>query len=190
MRGGHRVGAGRPGREVKVQDCLRISVSSLKKHGVLGTSWAGQWAWPSNRDGKAQSIVEMTITTDAVHLFFTSHGKSVRQVLVLAHVPNAYGGVRTYLACPKCRSRRRDVYFLDGLFLCRVCHGLPYCSQSEGLIDRTLRAERKLELKLGSRYKKPKGMHRTTFRRLQEKLFALEFQSEELINAMFAVDSL
>lgn len=114
MRGGHRIGAGRPGRDVKVEDCLRLSVSCLKKHGVLGTSWTGQWAWPSSQPDKAQSMIQMTITTDAVLLSFTSHGRSVRQVLVLGHVPNTYGGVRTYLTCPKCRSRRREVYFLDG----------------------------------------------------------------------------
>ncbi len=60
MRGGHRVGAGRPGREVKVEDCLRLSVAVLKRQGVLGNFWTGQWTWPSTRVDKVQSVVQMT----------------------------------------------------------------------------------------------------------------------------------
>lgn len=184
MRGGHRPGAGRPGREVKLEDCLRLSVSGLKRSGVLGTPWVGQWAWPPSRPGKAQSVVEMRTTEHSVHLSYESHGRSVQQALMLAQVPNNFGGCRTYFTCPRCSSRRREVYFLDGLFLCRVCHELPYTSQSEDSIDRSWRAERKLEIKLDSRYKRPKGMHQATFRRLQEKLFELECQRESLIVAM------
>lgn len=190
MRGGFRVGAGRPGREVKLEDCLRLSVSGLKSHGVLGSTWVGQWAWPASRPGKAQSVVKMASTAHSVHLSFDSHGRSVRQALMLAQVPNNFGGYRTYLTCPRCSSRRREVYFLDGLFLCRVCHELPYSSQSEGVIDRAWRAERKLEHKLGSRYRRPKGMHQATFRRLRDKLTALEFQRESLIDAMFHAEEL
>lgn len=185
MRGGHRLGAGRPGREVKIEDCLRLSVSGLKRQGVLGTPWVGQWAWPSNRPGKAQSVVEMRTTTHSVQLSYDSHGRSVRQAVVLAQVPNNFGGFRTYLTCPKCSSRRREVYFLDGLFLCRVCHDLPYRSQSEDAIDRSWRAESKLELKLCSRFRRPKGMHLATFRRLREKLFELEIKREQLRDAIF-----
>lgn len=190
MRGGFRAGAGRPGREVKLEDCLRLSVSGLKRQGVLGTPWVGRWAWPAPRPGKAQSVVEMRTTAHSVHLSFDSHGRSVRQALILAQVPNNFGGYRTYLTCPRCSSRRREVYFLDGLFLCRVCHELPYTSQSENGIDRFWRAERKLEFKLGSRYKRPKGMHEATFRHLQDKLFALENQRESIILAMVNAEGL
>ena len=190
MRGGFRAGAGRPGREVKLEDCLRLSVSGLKDHGVLGSPWAGQWAWPASRPGKVQSVVKMVTTAHSVHLSFDSHGRSVRQTLLLAQVPNNFGGYRTYLTCPCCRTRRREVYFLDGLFLCRVCHELPYSSQSEGVIDRACRAERKLELKLGSRYRRPKGMHLATFKHLRDKLFALEFQRESIILAMVNAEGL
>lgn len=190
MRGGYRLGAGRPGQTVKLEYCLRLSVSGLKRHGVLGTAWVGQWAWHASQPGRAQSIVEMRTTAHSVHLSFDSHGRSVQQALMLAQVPNNFGGYRTYLTCPRCTSRRREVYFLDGLFLCRVCHELPYSSKSEDGIDRSWRAERKLELKLGSRYKKPKGMHQATFQRLRKKLFALEFQREELIDAMFHAQEL
>ncbi len=190
MRGGYRAGAGRPGREVKLEDCLRLSVSGMKRQGVLGTPWVGRWAWPAPRPGKAQSVVEIRTTAHSVHLSVDSHGRSVRQALMLAQVPNNFGGYRTYLTCPRCSSRRREVYFLDGLFLCRVCHELPYTSQSEDGIDRSWRAERKLELKLGSRYQRPKGMHQATFRRLRDKLFSLEFQREELIDAMFHAEEL
>lgn len=181
MRGGYRLGAGRPGREIKIEDCLRLSVCSLKNSGVLAQPWSGQWAWPASKTRNSQSIIEMSTSAGAVHLMFRWQAKPVTQRLVLARVPNTYGGHRTFFECPKCSANRREVYFLDGQFLCRACHRLAYQSQSEGRIDRLWRAERKLELKLGSRYKKPKGMHMTTFKRMQQQLFELEYQRESEI---------
>lgn len=178
MRGGLRSGAGRPGREVKIEDCLRLSVRGLQHSGVLTKPWTGQWAWKALNSGNAQSIIGMRTSADAVYLFYVSHGRSVEQVLMLSQVPNTFGGYRSFFTCPRCRSRRREVYFLDGLFLCRVCHALPYQSQSEGLIDRTWRAEQKIELKLDPLGRKPKGMHQTTFRKLKAKLYELECHRE------------
>ena len=185
MRGGYRLGAGRPGREIKVEDCLRLSIHSLKTHGVLEKNWAGLWAWPVSGSGHAQSVVGICTTNLAVHLRYYSQGKIVRVELKLNFVPNTYGGRRIYFLCPKCNSRRRDLYFLDGFFLCLVCHELPYQSQSEGFIDRLWRAEQKIERRLGSRYRRPNGMHRSTFRRLQEKLLELEYQRELQIDSFF-----
>lgn len=190
MRGGFRSGAGRAGREVKIEDCLRLSVRGLQRSGLLTKPWTGQWAWQSPTHGKTQSIIGMRTTADAVYLFFSSHGRSVQQVLMLSQVPNTFGGYRTYFTCPRCSSRRREVYFLDGLFLCRACHALPYQSQSEGRIDRARRAEQKIELKLGPLRRKPKGMHRTTFQYLQAKLFELECQRESDICALFDIKNL
>lgn len=184
MRGGHRIGAGRPGREVKLEGCLRLSVSGLKSHGLLDAPWVGQWAWPTSRPGKSQSVVEIRSTAHSIYLSYQVQGRPVRQALTLAQVPNNFGGFRTYLTCPRCSTRRREVYFLDGLFLCRICHELPYTSQSEDVIDRCWRAERKLELKLDSRYFRPKGMHQATFDRLQKRLLELEWERESLIVSM------
>jgi hypothetical protein len=190
MRGGFRSGAGRPGREVKIEDCLRLSVRCLQASGLLAKPWTGQWAWQAPANEKMQSIIEISTTADAVYLFFASHGRSVKQVLMLSQVPNTFGGYRIYFICPRCSSRRREVYFLDGIFLCRGCHALPYQSQSEGSIDRAWRAERKIELKLDPLRRKPKGMHKTTFQYLLAKLFDLECQRESDICALFNSDDL
>ncbi len=185
MSGGYRIGAGRSGRAFKTEDCQRLSVSCLQRTGVLAKAWVGQWAWQDPMHGKTQSIIKMRTTSDAVYLSFASHGRSVLQVLMLSQVSNTFGGHRIYLTCPRCSSRRREVYLLDGLFLCRVCHALPYQSQSEGRIDRAWRAERKVELKLSPFRKKPKGMHQTTFNRLRNQIYDLELQRDDLLYAVF-----
>jgi hypothetical protein len=166
---------------------LRLSVRGLQRSGVLAKPWTGQWAWQALNSGNAQPTIGMRTSADAVYLFYVSHGRSVEQVLMLSQVPNTFGGDRTFFTCPRCRSRRREVYLLDGLFLCRVCHALPYQSQSEGLIDRTWRAEQKIELKLGPLGRKPKGMHQNTFRKLKAKLYVMEFQRELRICSLLKI---
>jgi hypothetical protein len=181
VHGGFRAGSGRPGREIKVEDCLRLSVLVLQRRGLLDKPWRGQWLWKSSTSRNANSKIELASTPKAVHLSFVCHGRPVKQELVLAHVANNFGGSRIYFTCPRCCSRRRDVYFLDGLFLCRDCHDLPYQSQSEGRIDRMWNKEGRFERKLGPRRTKPKGMHQSTFQQLQEKLFELEERREKEI---------
>lgn len=182
MRGGFRVGAGRPGRSRKTGDCLQLNVSLLLSHGVFSRPlWLGQWVWRDANTTNRISVVDMMATAQAIDLSFTSYGKPVQQTIPLVRVSNTYGGHRIFFSCPKCSSRRRILYLLGGLFLCRSCQNLPYRSQSEDLIGRLWRAQLKIEHKLGDRYKKPKGMHQATFERLRSKIYTLEWQREDLI---------
>jgi hypothetical protein len=182
MRGGFRVGAGRPGRSRKTYDCLQLNTSSLLSNGVFSRPWwSGQWVWRDANTKKPISVVDMMATAQEIDLSFTSYGKPVRQTIPLVRVSNTYGGCRIFFSCPRCSSRRRILYFLHGLFLCRGCQDLPYRSQSEDLIGRLWRAQLKIEQKLGDRYKKPKGMHQATFQRLRSKIYTLEWQREDLV---------
>ncbi|MFN4018688.1 MAG: hypothetical protein ACK4JB_25355 [Reyranella sp.] len=67
-----------------------------------------------------------------------------------------------WLECPDCSRSRRSLYF-DGLWLCRVCHGLQYASQRMGPA-RLIAQEMKVTAKIAAG--RPKGMHQRTYRAL------------------------
>lgn len=87
-----------------------------------------------------------------------------------------YGGERLYLACPKCQSKRKQIYFVDGVAACRSCHVLHYKSQSESSKERKYRKLDRLLGKVdsfGSRFDghwKAKGQHWKTFYKLHNQI--------------------
>ncbi|GAB0151606.1 hypothetical protein [Marinobacterium sp. BA1] len=88
-----------------------------------------------------------------------------------------FGGVRPWFTCPVpgC-GRRTGLLYLSGVFACRHCHKLAYRSQRQTeyqrAIDRTQRLRKKLGWPAGILTpcgNRPKGMHETTFRKLEAK---------------------
>ena len=61
-------------------------------------------------------------------------------------------GMRPWLSCPRCASRRKDLFLLDGDLWCRRCHRLlfyqqtiPNCTWREDVALPLLRAARNTE---------------------------------------------
>ena len=87
----------------------------------------------------------------------------------------AYGRLRAWFLCPGCRGRVAILYVAGASYLaCRKCLGLAYASQREDFHDRALRRAEKIRRRLGwpigianPKGFKPKGMHWSTFDRLQ-----------------------
>lgn len=96
-----------------------------------------------------------------------------------------FGGRRPWFICPNPECRRRvALLYGNGVFACRRCHDLSYECQKEAADDRALRRANSIRRRLGWRsgtlsppgfhvdpawvWYKPKGMHRSTFRRLLE----------------------
>lgn len=181
-RGGFRAWAGRPGREFKVEDCLRLNVTMLQKQGALSGSWNGKWVWRDRTSCEIIAIVNLHSTEMLMNLsFISAQGELVRQSIDLKKIPNTFGGERRFLACPKCSTRRRFLYLRKGLFLCRKCHDLPYRCQSEALIDRLWRAQLKLESLLLDGSARPKGMHMTTYTKLRSQITEFEIRRDLLM---------
>jgi hypothetical protein len=101
----------------------------------------------------------------------------VEQTVLLDWTPCHFGGKRPWFRCPRCTRRVAVLCMYGKWFLCRHCCGLPYASQQETYQGRMLRKARKIRQRLGASmnllepiypWQKPKGMHWTTFERLQQ----------------------
>jgi hypothetical protein len=103
-----------------------------------------------------------------------------------------YGGTRPYFICPgivngvTCGRRVAKLYGPGRYFLCRHCYRLSHASQNEGEWDRALRRAGKIRLRLGGKPyhtepfpKRPKGMWRRTYKRLQERTLQAEMLADE-----------
>jgi|SRR5450631_1100789 len=86
------------------------------------------------------------------------------------------------LGCPA-RECGRTVtkLYVGRLFLCRLCRSLAYESQLESALDRTLSRAQKVLDRPGDHYclidgfpQKPKGMHHTTYERLERRFRSIE----------------
>lgn len=91
------------------------------------------------------------------------------------------GGVRWWLACPRCGRRSGKLYLRPGgtRFLCRRCHGLKYSSQRESPMHRAISQTQKIRVRLKGSVStldpfpyRPKGMHWATYLRWREKAYS------------------
>lgn len=111
--------------------------------------------------------------------------------------PCRFGGTRAWWRCPGCAKRCMRLHLVRGRWSCRRCARLAYPSQREDLGGRGERKARKALQKLGVDTseglggdwgERPKGMHRRTFERLQERLGDAEaMRDAHLFNAAKAL---
>lgn len=104
------------------------------------------------------------------------------QTIELTQKENGFGGSQVFFLCPACGERRRFLYLTGATFLCRKCSRLNYKSQQETRSDSMFYYNKGLDfvekhLDTWPRVRpdgfafcdwvpeKPKGMHRTTYRR-------------------------
>jgi hypothetical protein len=126
----------------------------------------------------------------------TSEWKSVEQRVPLVWTRCHLGGARSWFRCSAsiggrpCGRRVAKLYLRDHVFACRDCCGLAYASQSENPRYRAISRTQKARMRLGGTAnllepfpKRPRGMHRWTYRRLlaramaaQERSIALELE--------------
>ncbi len=180
-RGGMRIGAGRPGRDVKVEDCRRLDVRRLQKDGLLAKAWSGEWRW---RDALTDDInSSMHIHTCSTHarLAYACNGVTIHESIRLHWVHGAFGGGRAYFRCPGCSRCAAILLLRHSRFRCRRCHDLRYQSQSEDGFGRSWLAQHKLERKLDANWRRPKGMHATTWDRLFARIVELEMERDDML---------
>lgn len=91
-----------------------------------------------------------------------------------------FGGVRRWLVCPCCQSRRHALYIAKAALACRGCLRLRYGVQHENQRARLIRRADRIRARLGWKSgplnpdgRKPPGMHWATYFRLREELDAL-----------------
>lgn len=184
-KGGWRAGAGRPTQRQKVTDCRSIDVRHFQQAGVLRHHWTGPWYWLDGHTLAVNYKLYMWSWMDQVWLQYTWHGQQVEETIQLERTACFFGGTRPWFSCPGCQHRVAVLYLHMGAFRCRCCHDLRYRSQSEDAIDRTWRAQTKVERELGHYGRRPKGMHESTHKRLAEKIKKVESERRVLVHEGF-----
>src|SRR5690242_18304542 len=170
----------RSGSKGKVEHHLSIDVRRLSRLGLLEVGRVFDWIWG---EGGAAGRVWISVT-DEDELAFTyriGDGRSGSSVAAqcdvgLSRTACHYGGERVWFHCPRCDRRVAILHYAGPEFLCRICLSLTYASQSESEGDRRMRRTRRVRDKVGGQDDltrpfpdKPKGMHNSTYAKLQAK---------------------
>lgn len=189
-KGGSRYGAGRPGWKRKAEASLAFDVRQLARKGRLTPGWFS-WHWTNTQTGEKLGSVNVRVTDSLEQAIlsyqWTPYGSDPRNVecaLTIDRTPCNYGGSRPWFLCPQCWRRCAVVYFARGRYACRHCNQIAYYSQSEDLMDRAWRKQRKLEARLLDGWRKPKGMHWKTCERIQRGILECEQQKDRALRAM------
>jgi hypothetical protein len=183
-KGGSRLGAGRPGYKAKGEQLQRVDVRVWARQGLLSRARAFSWSW--NRGGEPTgSIAVNVIPQSAVRLIYTiTTGGEKRDIddrVTLIYKPCNFGGARPWFQCPRCARQVAVLYMRSGRMACRHCQRVAYSSQSEDVMARTWREQRRIEERLGDHWQRPKGMRQRTYGRLLDRLADCELRRDEAL---------
>ena len=172
-------GSGRPASFMtsKCEDYHAIDLAWLRRKGLLvpGSSSTIRWS----RGGHQTGAVTIGVSHQGLQLSYRvcSTGddwQSISEVIPFTKTRTSFGGSRRWLQCPSCGRACRILY--GGThFRCRNCHGLRYGSQYEPVYANAATRAHRVRERLGHYGSldepfppKPKGMHWTTYKRLEE----------------------
>ena len=164
-------GSGRPVGRLKCETCISLDVRTWARMGILkaGNQFKMDWT-----DGSSIGI-EMASDDQAV-LQYAVSGDPRRQSIDLERTACNYGGQRTWFVAPCCGNRAAKLFMRQGRFACRTCQRLAYSTQSLDYIQRQHRAIHRVTRNLANGGDKPKGMHWSTFSRLQDQIETIDRQ--------------
>lgn len=193
--------SGNHGGKNCTDDLRALDVRRLKRDGLLKPGYSFGWNWTRNGE-KVASIQIWPGEADRVRLNYRhkpngGEWQDMDYAVRLTHTPCNLGGDRAWWLCPAAGCWRRvAVLYLgsSGIFACRHCYRLGYRSQRETPDDRAARRANKVRARLGwdagilnFNGGKPKGMHWTTFIRLQARHDAHANQSLAGMSAKLAL---
>jgi hypothetical protein len=132
-----------PGARLTVEDCLSLSIATLRKHGLLSGQVAGRrFTW---RDEQGELISSINVIVDMDHepsplarfrytLQINGVAHDVNQRVCLTPTPTRHKGRRWWYTCPACQRRVGVLHLPPGekFFACRFCHDLSYRSRWRG----------------------------------------------------------
>lgn len=162
-----------------------IDVRKWQRKGLLIPGQSFSWQWFYN--GELCASIGVHTAEDHVMLSYR-HRRNEQEDWICLDYPVRLewsachlGGKRPWFICPtKNCDRRVAILYSRAIFSCRHCNALVYSSQREQLHDRAANQADKIRDKLqwepgilNGGGIKPKGMHWSTFRRLEAKHNAL-----------------
>ena len=162
-------------------DMLSLDLADLKRRGILVPGNSNTMNW--SRAGERVASIQMFCGLVGLRLMYRSNGSDVDETIPFTWTRTRFGGRRQWFECPRCRWPKRVLYG-GHRFRCRKCRGLRYESQYEapglGAVERAQKIRKRLGDREGSAFDddpfpdKPKGMHWTTYRRLETRYYALQ----------------
>lgn len=181
MRGGWRLGAGRPAQHSKVEHYRRIDIRRWVREGMLRD--CGYFGWQWQQGGKQIASIGVRVNSgDMLTLIYRWQRDGVWRdesiPIHLAKTPCYFGKFRSWFICPHCGRQTATLYLASGKWFCRKSLRLAYASQSEDQLDRLHRKKSKLEAKLND-HQKPKGMHTATYEKIKEQWINAEMAWDE-----------
>jgi hypothetical protein len=116
--------------------------------------------------------------------------EDVEETVRIVRVPCRFGGARPYFICPgaangiSCGRRVAKLHAAGRYFLCRHCYRLAHASQSESRWEALPYFVGAPQCPISPVWpprsrRSPKGMHRRTYDRLQEKVYEAEMLANE-----------
>lgn len=165
---------------------LRIDVRYMRKEGLLRPGRYGTLSW--SRYGEQTGWIRYKVHTESLELDYRTRQigeeewTSVNEHIPLLRSEQPFGGSRVYLGCLQCGSRNLVLYG-GTRFRCRKCLNLSYASQSEDVFGRAASRSQTIRKRLGGGGcfddpfpPKPKGMHWSTYHRLESECALLDEQ--------------
>ena len=154
-----------------------IDIRQLFREGSHLLGQSTKWNWSVN--GKSLASVGVLLNYGDVcityrHKSHKDYWSDAAYTVNLEWTDCHYGGQRPWFQCPnRCCGKRVAILYIGDSIGCRQCRGLVYESQRENDCNRLSRAADKMRGRLGWKLGflygegyRPKGMHKTTFKRL------------------------
>lgn len=176
---------GRNKRHDHLEGRRRISVSNLRRHGLMRTGALSSFSWTDNWKRPTGSI-QIVGGPDFVTLVYSVRSgdaeawRHIEDQVAFARVPKSFGGEQIYMFCPKCGRRALELALGQERFRCRICLRLVHGSSQQSPTDRAMRRANKLKLRLGAEpgldsfYGRPKHMRLRTFERIDARIRSAE----------------
>ncbi len=141
------IGSGRRSNRATTDDCLRISLSHLKRLGMVKRHYMHRQTLSWSRNGRI--VTRLTFVSDVecmepypcLKITGDANGRRINCVVWLESCPMHFGGERWYALCPNTGRRCTTLVLPPGEthFASVSGWGLSYGSQREGEVARAMR---------------------------------------------------
>ena len=168
------------GGKRNTSNSMPLDIRKITRKGLLMPGSSFNWQWLVNDRQVAGISIRVDLQSMALSYRIQSTGEVVEQTVQTQTSPCHLGGQRHWFTCPQCSKRVAVLYAPGQYFACRLCGGLGYATQKEGVGDRASTKADKLRKRLGwpagilnGDGCRPKGMHWVTHQRLKSNHDAL-----------------
>ena len=176
-------GSGRPsgyGGKRDTSNSMPLDIRKFTHNGLLVSGNSFSWQWLVCKREVASISIRVDLQSMVLSYRMKSTDELVEQLVQTQTSPCNLGGQRHWFTCPRCSKRVAVLYAPGRYFACRLCGGLGYATQKEGVGDRAMTKADRLRKRLGwpagiahGDGGKPKGMHWKTFLKLNSRHDAL-----------------